>query len=109
VLTHYRVAIVGPTETPYENGLFEFDLWCPQNYPFESPKVLFKGTGGGRVRLNPNLYADGKGKSHSLIQSVLLCTDLTQYASLFLEPGIMARHGGLQNPPFSRSSCPFRL
>jgi hypothetical protein len=32
----------------------------PANYPKTCPKVLFKTTGNGSVRFNPNLYACGK-------------------------------------------------
>jgi ubiquitin-conjugating enzyme len=55
-----KALIVGPKDTPYENGLFEFDIWCPSNYPQEPPKVHFKTTGGGRAHFNPNLYPEGK-------------------------------------------------
>ncbi|KAF2192575.1 hypothetical protein K469DRAFT_654226 [Zopfia rhizophila CBS 207.26] len=55
-----KILIVGPSDTPYELGLFEFDLICPINYPNEPPKMNFRTTGGGSVRFNPNLYADGK-------------------------------------------------
>ncbi|KAJ9133803.1 Ubiquitin-conjugating enzyme [Pleurostoma richardsiae] len=55
-----KVLIVGPAKTPYENGLFEFDLFCPALYPQEPPQMLFRTTGGGKVRFNPNLYEDGK-------------------------------------------------
>ncbi|KAF2270792.1 hypothetical protein CC78DRAFT_588598 [Lojkania enalia] len=55
-----KMLIVGPAGTPYENGLFEFDLWCPGNYPYEAPKVTFKGTRGGSISFNPNLHLDGK-------------------------------------------------
>ncbi|KAH7078438.1 hypothetical protein FB567DRAFT_631773 [Paraphoma chrysanthemicola] len=55
-----KVLIIGPAETPYENGLFEFDVFCDQKFPNNPPKVQFKTTGGGTVGFNPNLYADGK-------------------------------------------------
>ncbi|KAF1365799.1 hypothetical protein EJ07DRAFT_58385, partial [Lizonia empirigonia] len=54
-----KCIIVGPADTPYENGLFEFDFYCPADYPNVPPAVSFKGTGSGRVGINPNLYADG--------------------------------------------------
>ena len=56
-----KIIIVGPLGTPYENGLFEFDLLCTSTYPYAPPQVKFKGTAGGRVRFNPNLHVDGKG------------------------------------------------
>ncbi|KAK2056151.1 ubiquitin-conjugating enzyme [Colletotrichum caudatum] len=54
-----KVLIVGPEGTPYENGLFEFDLFCPIDYPDAPPKMLFRTTRSGR-RFNPNLYVCGK-------------------------------------------------
>lgn len=58
-----KIMIVGPKGTPYEYGFFEFDLFCPIDYPTSPPKVHFKTTGGGKIRFNPNLYEDGKGMS----------------------------------------------
>lgn len=42
---------MGPEGTPYENGVFLFDIWLPPSYPEVPPKVQFLTTGGGRVRL----------------------------------------------------------
>lgn len=58
-----KILIVGPKGTPYENGLFEFDLFCPSTFPNSPPSMNFRTTGGGRVRFNPNLYNCGKGAS----------------------------------------------
>uniref|UniRef100_A0AC35FHZ2 UBC core domain-containing protein n=1 Tax=Panagrolaimus sp. PS1159 TaxID=55785 RepID=A0AC35FHZ2_9BILA len=55
-----KVLITGPEDTPYSNGIFEFDVFFPNNYPNVPPKCLLTTTGGGTVRFNPNLYADGK-------------------------------------------------
>lgn len=55
-----KCVIVGPEGTPYENGMFEFDIFCPPTFPKHPPEVCFKGTGGGAHGINPNLYADGK-------------------------------------------------
>lgn len=57
-----KVLIIGPKNTPYEHGLFEFDLFCPLDYPNSPPKMQFKTTNSGRTRFNPNLYEDGKSK-----------------------------------------------
>ncbi|KAH0565305.1 hypothetical protein GP486_001305 [Trichoglossum hirsutum] len=56
-----KCLITGPEGTPYEGGLFEFDVWCPEAYPNCPPKCQLKTTGGGTVGFNPNLYPDGKG------------------------------------------------
>ncbi|QDS69753.1 hypothetical protein FKW77_010147 [Venturia effusa] len=55
-----KIIIVGPDGSPYEGGLFEFDLWCPFDYPNTPPRMQFKTTGGGQAHFNPNLYTDGK-------------------------------------------------
>lgn len=55
-----KAIIIGPEGTSYENGVFEFDIFCPANYPYEPPKFCLKTTGNGKVNFNPNLYADGK-------------------------------------------------
>jgi ubiquitin-protein ligase len=54
------VLISGPKDTPYENGLFEFHVYLPTDYPNSPPQVLLKTTGNNSVRFNPNLYASGK-------------------------------------------------
>ncbi|KAG9189669.1 baculoviral IAP repeat-containing protein 6 (apollon) [Alternaria panax] len=55
-----KILIAGPKGTPYENGLFEFDPWCTVQFPYEPPKMFFRGTQGGQLWLNPNLHMDGK-------------------------------------------------
>ncbi|GFR44877.1 hypothetical protein Agub_g6220, partial [Astrephomene gubernaculifera] len=55
-----RAVITGPQGTPYEGGLFVFDIFCPAGYPSDPPVMMVYNTGGGKARYNPNLYADGK-------------------------------------------------
>ena len=55
-----RVIITGPEGTPYEGGCFVFDLFFPEGYPNVPPLMVLQTTGEGRMRFNPNLYADGK-------------------------------------------------
>lgn len=33
--------LMGPTETPYEGGVFRMRINFPTNYPFKSPEVKF--------------------------------------------------------------------
>ncbi|MCO5604600.1 hypothetical protein L7F22_058768 [Adiantum nelumboides] len=54
-----RALIIGPKDTPYENGVFLFDILLEATYPDKPPKVHFLTTGGGKVRFNPNLYKNG--------------------------------------------------
>jgi ubiquitin-protein ligase len=55
-----RACICGPQETPYDSGVFVFDIYLPAEYPQTPPKFKLLTTGGGRVRFNPNLYNNGK-------------------------------------------------
>ena len=55
-----QVMITGPSETPYANGCFDFDVFFPADYPRSPMLVNLMTTGHGRVRFNPNLYNDGK-------------------------------------------------
>lgn len=50
--------ITGPVDTPYEHGLFVFDVHLPPDYPASPPVFFYLSQCSGR--LNPNLYDDGK-------------------------------------------------
>jgi ubiquitin-conjugating enzyme E2 Z len=93
----------GPEGTPYHGGMFLFLLLCPPDYPFAPPKVRARthgcdgrvglclflararsppaaqarlmNTDGGRVRFNPNFYANGKVRAcvHPHRRTGLLC------------------------------------
>ena len=52
-------AIVGPKDTPYENGVYVFKFKFKNTYPYEPP-VLTYLTNDGKTRFNPNLYRSGK-------------------------------------------------
>lgn len=52
-----RAAIVGAPGTPYQDGLFFFDIYLPPEYPQEPPMVHYIS---GGLRLNPNLYESGR-------------------------------------------------
>lgn len=52
-----KALIAGPEGTPYYGGLFEFDIFAPEQYPAVPPKVRINTTANGQVRFNPNLYA----------------------------------------------------
>ena len=53
------IMIIGPQDTPYQNGYYFFHLTFPGNYPFAPPVVKLM-TQGHWVRFNPNFYVNGK-------------------------------------------------
>ncbi|KAK3330388.1 small conjugating protein ligase-like protein [Apodospora peruviana] len=55
-----KALIIGPHETPYEFGFFEFAFKFNKDYPRKSPTVTATTTNGGRCRFNPNIYANGR-------------------------------------------------
>ncbi|CAL8078760.1 unnamed protein product [Calicophoron daubneyi] len=54
-----KALITGPSDTPYANGCFLFDICIPAQYPMAPPWFKLKTTGNDTVRFNPNLYEDG--------------------------------------------------
>ena len=105
-----EVLIIGPKDTPYENGYYLFEISYPVNFPFLPPVVKYY-TNDGITRFNPNLYKCGKvclsilntwrgdqWSSCQTISSVLLalCT-IFNNAPLLNEPGISAEHLDFKN------------
>jgi len=104
-----RALIIGPPDTPYENGFYLFCFQFPTNYPYSPPKVDFC-TSDGYTRFNPNLYRTGKvclsilntwqGEPWSGCQTVssvllALCT-VFNANPLLNEPGITKHHEDLK-------------
>ncbi|OMJ87759.1 hypothetical protein SteCoe_10506 [Stentor coeruleus] len=58
-LSRLKVMISGTEDTPYEHGLYLFDIKLDSNYPNSPPKMTIKTTGNGTLRFNPNLYDTG--------------------------------------------------
>ena len=40
-LLQWRAWIQGPTETPYEGGVFELEIRCGADYPLAPPSIKF--------------------------------------------------------------------
>lgn len=49
-LNFARFVISGPVGTPYEGGLFVFDVFLPASYPDVAPMVVMATTGQGTVK-----------------------------------------------------------
>ncbi|PGG96393.1 hypothetical protein GX51_07847 [Blastomyces parvus] len=54
-----RCLIMGHPDTPYAYGLFDFDIFCDQNYPKRPPLVHCR-TAVNHAGISPNLHGDGK-------------------------------------------------
>ncbi|KAL8946670.1 MAG: hypothetical protein Q9222_006966 [Ikaeria aurantiellina] len=55
-----RALIIGPKDTPYEGGLFEFEIVCNPDYPNGPPIVWHATSERNNFGFNPNLYDYGK-------------------------------------------------
>ena len=58
-ITKLTAMIIGPSDTPYEDGMFFFSIRIPEQYPFVPPKVKFLNP-DPRIRFHPNMYEQGK-------------------------------------------------
>lgn len=54
-LFNWRCAIRGPSDTPYEDGVYEGVLKFPKDYPLSPPSMRFTSE-----MWHPNIYKDGR-------------------------------------------------
>jgi len=40
-MRYFNVMILGPSQSPYEGGVFKLELFLPEEYPMAPPKVRF--------------------------------------------------------------------
>ncbi|EAL46328.1 ubiquitin-conjugating enzyme family protein [Entamoeba histolytica HM-1:IMSS-B] len=51
----WNIWMEGPTQTPYEGGVFNLRMFFPDDFPSNPPKLVFKSE-----FWHPNVYPDGK-------------------------------------------------
>ena len=39
---HFYAKVAGPVDTPYDGGVFKLEIYLPENYPMDAPKILFR-------------------------------------------------------------------
>ncbi|KAI8937809.1 hypothetical protein NX059_005506 [Plenodomus lindquistii] len=62
------ILIIGPQGTPYENGMYEFDLFCGTEFPYKPPQMFYRYPTACQQVINPNLHRhDGKAVCLSLL------------------------------------------
>lgn len=102
--------IIGPKNTPYENGYYLFEFIFPEEYPFLPPTIKYY-TNDGYTRFNPNFYICGKvclsilntwkgegWTSCQNIRSILIILQTTlNDTPLCNEPGIGKNHRDYNN------------
>ncbi|CAF0784110.1 unnamed protein product [Adineta steineri] len=52
---HWRATVLGPSDTPFEGGIFILDIICSDEYPFKPPKCTMKTN-----MFHPNISSIGK-------------------------------------------------
>lgn len=40
-LTHWTGTLIGPTESPFEGGVFKINIRFPPDYPYSPPRIMF--------------------------------------------------------------------
>ncbi len=105
-----KALIIGPSETPYENGYYLFDFDFPTNYPHAPPEVKYR-TNDGQTRFNPNLYTQGKvclsvlntwqgdqwTGCQTISSTLLAICSILNNEPLLNEPGINKNHKDFDN------------
>ncbi|KAH0849603.1 hypothetical protein HID58_096273 [Brassica napus] len=58
-MRYFNVMVLGPSQSPYEGGVFKLELFLPEEYPMAAPKyswALFNDIGLEQVRFLTKIY-----------------------------------------------------
>jgi len=58
-----KVTITGPTNTPFDSGIFIFDVYIPNNYPDINPLIKLININNTKSNSNSNSNANNQNKS----------------------------------------------
>ncbi|OMO92459.1 Ubiquitin-conjugating enzyme, E2 [Corchorus olitorius] len=50
-MRYFNVMILGPTQSPYEGGVFKLELFLPEEYPMAAPKYCLAPSEKGFFRV----------------------------------------------------------
>lgn len=84
---HWTATILGPEDSPYENGVFQLDIKLPYNYPYSHPHVTFN------TRIyHPNISPRGQICMNILccewVLTITISKMLTSIRSLMKDPDV---------------------
>lgn len=82
-----KVLISGPVETNYANGLFLFEVACPENYPTDPPIVRLITNGRYSVRFHPRFNKNGEVAGLNWTPQMTLLEYFNQIKDIFKQPG----------------------
>ncbi|OMJ85847.1 hypothetical protein SteCoe_12761 [Stentor coeruleus] len=81
-----KILISGPFGTDYANGLFLFDVACPEDYPDSPPKVFLVTNGRFTVSFHPRLQANGEILGLTWWSGATLADYFLQIQDIFKQP-----------------------
>ena len=93
-LRHFSVMIRGPQDSPYEGGVFELELFLPEEYPMAAPKVCITASAVARVLSSGAVRRAMKNLSPSSLECLLPSLSLS--FSLSLSPSLTHTHTHLE-------------